>query len=88
VAAPSTPSASPPATASATAAADEPEPVASAQRPVVQKPAFHPPAAAQHGPWPAPPAAPPAPHPAAGGGCSPPYTYDAQGLKHFKPECL
>jgi serine/threonine protein kinase len=46
----------------------------------------------------APPAAHPTPHPATphaspghatpGGGCDPPFTYDAQGMKHFKPECF
>jgi eukaryotic-like serine/threonine-protein kinase len=34
------------------------------------------------------PAPPPATHPAAPSGCNPPYAYDSQGLKHFKPECL
>ena len=29
---------------------------------------------------------PPRPHPRAG--CSPPYTIDARGLRHYKPECL
>jgi len=46
-------------------------------------PIAHPP------PRPAPPVAGPAPppaHPTAS--CNPPFTYDAQGLKHFKPECL
>ena len=54
--------------------------------------------------WPVHPAAHPASHPASqaapaapaavaapatgAAGCSPPFTYDAQGLKHFKPECL
>jgi serine/threonine-protein kinase len=43
----------------------------------VARPVAHP--AAQHA---APPAAP------AGKLCDPPFTYDAQGLKHFKPECF
>jgi hypothetical protein len=34
-----------------------------------------------------PPAAPPAP-PAAKKNCSPNYYFDAQGNKHFKPECF
>jgi serine/threonine-protein kinase len=39
-------------------------------------------------PRPAPPAAVPHPPPAQTTSCNPPFTYDAQGLKHFKPECL
>ena len=45
-----------------------------------------------HPPVGRPPASQPAvrypPKPAEGSGCNPPFTYDAQGLKHFKPECL
>jgi serine/threonine-protein kinase len=34
------------------------------------------------------PASPPPAHTTTAPSCNPPFTYDAQGLKHFKPECL
>jgi serine/threonine protein kinase len=80
--------ASPPATATAAEPPALPPPasVASTPRPVETKPAS---AARAIPPHPVVRAAPrPAAAPHAAPQCDPPFTYDAQGLKHFKPECF
>lgn len=64
------------------AAAGSPPPPA---RPKAGGPAAPGPAAAAHPPAPA--AAPPAPA-GAKANCNPPFVYDADGNKHFKPECF
>jgi serine/threonine-protein kinase len=98
---PATPSASAPQPASSVAAAPssaapepsasgEPEKVAEATPPPPPKPKLP----QSPRPWtpppphPKPPLETPAAHPPAPPSCNPPFTYDSQGLKHFKPECL
>jgi eukaryotic-like serine/threonine-protein kinase len=59
-------------------------PVSAGNGPVWHPPTHPPPPHPQGGATP--PSPPPPPHPVAN--CNPPFTYDGQGLKHFKPECL
>jgi len=92
----SAPSAAPPPAPSASVAVPPPpEPIAPTPsaippvlpppRPAISRPPVPHPVPTQNA------APPPAPAPPSGQhapNCAPPYTYDAQGLKHFKPECL
>ena len=80
----------PPAASSSVTASADPAPRSTAsaaprapsQAPRQATASPRPASAPPHAGSPAPPSSGPAPS------CNPPFTYDAQGLKHFKPECL
>ena len=80
----------PPTTPAPSGSAADPKPVVAVADPPPKPEVVPPkPPPVWHPRPPPPPAtAQPTAHPPAASGCNPPFTYDAQGLKHFKPECL